>query len=138
MVDFTASVDPGRCALPVLRTMEEAPLERVTTGSDTGRDMLRRPENHCTMLGIGVGKMGNLLPTTRCLVWEHRVPPERVIRPLTRNVTDKLCLSRKGHLTVGTDVDVLFMDQDWNIHTVLAGGEIMVSDGQVVKQSYVP
>ena len=89
------------------------------------------------MLGMGVGKMDNLLPTIRCLVREHRVPPERAIRLLTQNVADGLCLSRKGRLTVGADADVLLVDRDWSIHTVLAGGEIMVSDGQVVKQPYI-
>ncbi|MFQ7854088.1 MAG: hypothetical protein ACLRIS_02005 [Flavonifractor plautii] len=36
MVDFTANADPEKCALPVLRTMEEAPLERITISSDAG------------------------------------------------------------------------------------------------------
>ena len=84
--------------------------------------MPRWSEDHCTMLGMGVGKMDNLLPTIRCLVREHRVPPERAIRLLTQNVADGLCLSRKGRLTVGADADVLLVDRDWNIHTVLAGG----------------
>jgi beta-aspartyl-dipeptidase (metallo-type) len=137
MVDFTANADPEKCALPVLRTMEEAPLERITISSDAGGSMPRWSEDHCTMLGMGVGKMDNLLPTIRCLVREHRVPPERAIRLLTQNVADGLCLSRKGRLTVGADADVLLVDRDWNIHTVLAGGEIMVSDGQVVKQPYI-
>ena len=92
--------------------------------------MPRWSEDHCTMLGMGVGKMDNILPTIRCLVREHRVPPERAIRLLTQNVADGLCLSRKGRLTVGADADVLLVDRDWNIHTVLAGGEIMVSDGR--------
>lgn len=80
MVDFTANADPEKCALPVLRTMEEAPLERITISSDAGGSMPRWSEDHCTMLGMGVGKMDNLLPTIRCLVREHRVPPERAIR----------------------------------------------------------
>ena len=116
---------------------EAAPLERITISSDAGGSMPRWSEDHCTMLGMGVGKMDNLLPTIRCLVREHRVPPERAIRLLTQNVADGLCLSRKGRLTVGADADVLLVDRDWNIHTVLAGGEIMVSDGQVVKQPYI-
>lgn len=44
----------------------------------------------------GVGKMDNLLPTIRCLVREHRVPPERAIRLLTQNVADGLCLSSRA------------------------------------------
>ena len=63
----------------------------------------------------GGGKMDNLLPTIRCLVREHRVPPERAIRLLTQNVADGLCLSRKGRLTVGADADVLLVDRDWKI-----------------------
>ena len=49
MVDFTANADPEKCALPVLRTMEEAPLERITISSDAGGSMPRWSEDHCTM-----------------------------------------------------------------------------------------
>lgn len=45
--------------------------------------------------------------------------------------------SHQGPPNSGADADVLLVDRDWNIHTVLAGGEIMVSDGQVVKQPYI-
>ena len=38
---------------------------------------------------------------------------------------------------VQTPTLAMLVDRDWNIHTVLAGGEIMVSDGQVVKQPYI-
>lgn len=89
------------------------------------------------MLGMGVGSMATLLPVLRCLVTEHRVPLEQAVRLFTTNVADGLYLSRKGRLTVGADGDVLLLDRDWNVHTVLARGELMVADGRPVRLPYV-
>ena len=137
MVDFSAAEDPEACAGPVARTLEEAPPERLTVSSDAGGSLPRWSADRRTMLGMGVGSMATLLPVLRCLVTEHRVPLEQAVRLFTTNVADGLYLSRKGRLTVGADGDVLLLDRDWNVHTVLARGELMVADGRPVRLPYV-
>ena len=137
MVDFTAGEEPEKCALPVLRTLEEVPPERITISSDAGGSLPRWSEDRRTMVGMGVGSMSTLLPVLRCLVTEHHVPLETAVCLVTRNVADGLYLSRKGRLTVGADGDVLLLDRDWNVHTVLARGVPMVADGVPVKLPYL-
>ena len=137
MVDFTAGEEPEKCALPVLRTLEEAPPERITISSDAGGSMPRWSEDRRAVVGMGVGSMRTLLPVLRCLVTEHHVPLETAVCLATRNVADGLYLSRKGRLTVGADGDVLLLDRDWNVHTVLARGVPMVAGGVPVKLPYL-
>ena len=66
-----------------------------------------------------------------------RVKPD--VRVHAGQCVEVFCMEQTAPLldVVYEDADVLLVDRDWNIHTVLAGGEIMVSDGQVVKQPYI-
>ena len=133
MVDFTAGETPERmerCVNALLRTMEEVPLEQITLSSDAGGSIPKWSEDRRTMIGMSVGKMDALLPTVRALVRDHGVAPERAITILTRNVADGLFLPRKGRLTEGADADVLLVDPDYQVHTVIARGQVMVSEGR--------
>ena len=52
--------------------------------------------------------------------------------PVTANVADATGLTHKGRIAVGLDADLVAFDDDWQIHTVIARGRVMVAGGAPV------
>jgi beta-aspartyl-dipeptidase (metallo-type) len=70
--------------------------------------------------------------TWRRLIVEEGLPPTEALRVVTANVADATGLHRKGRIAAGLGADLVAFDDDWQIHTVLARGRVMVEAGQPV------
>jgi beta-aspartyl-dipeptidase (metallo-type) len=57
------------------------------------------------------------------------LPLEAVLPAMTANPAKLLRLARKGALAAGNDADVLVLDANGAVHTLLARGQIHVRDG---------
>ena len=76
--------------------------------------------------------VGALHATWRRLIVDEGVPPSDALRVVTSNVADATGLRRKGRIAAGMDADLVAFDDDWQIHTVIARGQVMVDAGQPV------
>lgn len=104
-----------------------APAERITISSDGG-GCLPEFDAEGRVARMGVGDPGDLARTLATLLAAGQ-PLERVLPAFTSNPARLLRLTRKGHLTVGADADLVALDEHGAIIDVMANGTWQVRDG---------
>ncbi len=105
------------------------PAERITASSDAG-GCLPQFDADGRVSRMEVGDAGLLLATLRELL-ARGVPMEQALAPFTSNPARLLRLPRKGRVEVGADADLLALDADGEVHTLLARGVVHVRDGRL-------
>ena len=119
----------------LLQLMECAPFGQVTLSSDSNGSAPIWNEKK-EMVGMGVGRMTTLYETVRALIGKG-VPLERAILPITETVAKALELyPRKGAIAPGSDADLVFLNDDLSIDTVLAKGQVMMKEGDILATGY--
>jgi len=105
-------------------------MEKVTVSSD-GNGSIPESGN-----GMGVGKVKQLFDDIRNSVINKGIAFDTVLKTVTSNVAKVLKVyPRKGALSLGSDADILILNKNnLTLHTVIAKGEILVSNGKAVKK----
>lgn len=143
-IDLTAGITPEHDSpesLEVARALrlladKNTALDRVTVSSD-GNGSLPVFDDCGNLVKMGISSVKLLWEDVSKAVRLNILPLPQAVSLITRNVAGTLrLLPRKGQITVGSDADIVFVDRDLNIKTVLAGGKMMVEDGQPVKKGY--
>ena len=106
------------------------PPERVTVSSDGG-GCLPVFDQQGRVVEMDVGRPASLIETLAGLV-ECGQPLERVLPPFTSNPARLLRLTRKGHLGVGADADLVVLDERGGATEVMARGRWHVREGRAV------
>jgi beta-aspartyl-dipeptidase (metallo-type) len=106
------------------------PPERVTVSSDGG-GCLPVFDRDGRVVEMDVGRPASLIETLAGLV-ECGQPLERVLPPFTSNPARLLRLTRKGHLGVGADADLVVLDERGGAAEVMARGRWHVREGRAV------
>jgi beta-aspartyl-dipeptidase (metallo-type) len=106
------------------------PPERVTVSSDGG-GCLPVFDRDGRVVEMDVGRPASLIETLAGLV-ECGQPLERVLPPFTSNPARLLRLTRKGHLGVGADADLVVLDERGGAAGVMARGRWHVREGRAV------
>jgi beta-aspartyl-dipeptidase (metallo-type) len=139
-VDFTTSTLPSASDSETIKSskglkeMLEAgvPIERITFTSDAQGSLPHFDENG-QFIGLGVAKIRSLLEEIKDAILVEQIPVETAIRVATANPAEVLKLHQKGRIEKGLDADILLLNQDdFSIDTVIARGQVMVRDGEVV------
>lgn len=117
----------------VHQILEEAVPERITMSSDSNGSMPKWDAKREHIVSIGIGKMTNLYRTIRRMVTEENVPLETVLPFITSNVAKALAMyPSKGAVQIGSDADLVLLDQDLQVNGVFARGRCMMLDGVVL------
>jgi beta-aspartyl-dipeptidase (metallo-type) len=120
----------------VFKELSERGFESQITFSSDGQGSLPRFDEKGNFVGLDVGKVSTLYEQAR-LAAMHATPLEKALLPITKNVAQILKLTDKGTLSVGMDADIVLLDQDLNIDTVIAKGKIlMLNKEQIVKGAF--
>jgi beta-aspartyl-dipeptidase (metallo-type) len=120
----------------VFKELSERGFESQITFSSDGQGSLPRFDEKGNFVGLDVGKVSTLYEQAR-LAAMHATPLEKALLPITKNVAKILRLTDKGTLSVGMDADIVLLDQDLNIDTVIAKGKIlMLNKEQIVKGTF--
>jgi len=131
-VDFTAGDDPRSIeqVLSALRSASDPGL--ITISTDSNGSMPRWNDKN-EMIGLTAGVMTTLHGTIKSLIMEHGVDIPTAVSLGTRNVARALEMSgRKGSLGPGMDADIVLLDRDLNIRTVMAKGRLMMHEGEIL------
>lgn len=133
-IDFTAEEDEKKSARILVKAFEQAPVDRITLSTDSNGSIPKWNDKK-ELVGMGVGQITTLHQTVKSLVKNCGVPLSQAILPSTETVAKALGLaSRKGSLAVGYDADLILLDDQLNMDTVLAGGVVMMNGGTVLKK----
>lgn len=133
---FSGGIEPS----VAIRMCWEAgvPMDHVTMSSDGNGGMsLTLPDGSQQLL---VAQLASLHEEVRDAVLTEGVPLETAIRVAGENPARANGLwPRKGTIRPDSDGDLLILDEEMHIDTVVARGRVMVRDGKaVVKGTYEP
>ncbi|MBU0936174.1 MAG: beta-aspartyl-peptidase [Spirochaetes bacterium] len=143
-VDFTASsnesiLEDGELSAAAALFQVHAAglsLERVSITSD-GQGSLPVFDSQGRLSGLDVGNCGSLFAALREAVQQFGLPLESVLPVLSANPARMLKLAGKGRLQAGMDADLLLLDQDLQLRSVMAGGRLMLHNGaQLVRGTF--
>ena len=83
-------------------------------------------------IGVGVGTLESLYTEVRNAVLDENIPLEEALKVITTNPAEAYVLKTKGKIGEGMDADLVILDSDLNINTVIAKGKIVVKNGEIL------
>ncbi|MEW8969640.1 MAG: beta-aspartyl-peptidase [Mesobacillus sp.] len=134
-VDFTTSSIPKfleegevKCSV-ALKRMLDAGVEigQITFTSD-GQASLPDFDENGELIGLQIGQVSSLYEAVKEAVLKEGILLEVAIRVITANPATVLKLSQKGRIETGRDADLVLLDENLEIDTVIAMGQVMVGN----------
>lgn len=134
-VDYTCGIEgeptPGEC----IRMAKEqgVPTDRITFSSD-GQGSWSKYAKDGTLLKIGVSSVSSIHREFQRMVQEDNFSIEEAISYITKNPAKGLQLyPKKGCAAPGSDADIVLLDSNLDVDTVIAGGTLMMLDKELLK-----
>lgn len=139
IIDLTCGIykdlSPGR----VIQLAEEkgVPLENITISSD-GYGSWSKYDDKGNMTEIGVSQVSHLYNEFISMVEELGFEFEEALKFVTSNVAKALSLyPQKGTIKENSDADILLLNEENELKTVIAKGRLMIHNGKLlVKGTY--
>ena len=141
-IDLTTSYDPDNLtpdevkASTGLKLALDAgvPEDHITFSSD-GQGSMPKFAPDGTYLGLGVGDVTSLYREMKDAVLKDGVPLYNALRAVTLNPALLLKNENKGRIKEGCDADMVLADpSSLAIDSVIAKGEFMIKNGDVIKK----
>lgn len=128
--DFTA--EPSKTD-ELYDVIQKAGIEHLTVSSDSNGSIPVWNEARDQVVAVKVGGMDPLYEIIRNLVVDFNVPMETAIQLITSNVARALELyPEKGTVRLGSHADMVLLDENLHIDTVMAMGKLMMKDKQLL------
>ena len=122
--DFTAEPDKAE---DLYHVIQKAGIEKMNVSSDSNGSIPVWNEKRDAVVDVKVGGMEPLFEVIRNLIRDFGVDLETAIQLITSNVAKALEIyPAKGALLPGSDADIVLLDKDLNIDTVMAKGKLMM------------
>lgn len=135
MIDITTGAskydDPYKQVLYALE--QGVPMDRMTFSSDGNAGLSRIDGNGGHTLFKAPFDLN--LEQVVMLIKEGKVPIGDAFSLITSNPAHNLSLAQKGHIRVGADADLCFFDSDLNLIDVMARGQLLMKDQEVLIDS---
>lgn len=107
------------------------PMDRITFSSD-GQGSLPVFDERGNFLRLGVGKVTSLFEEIRNAILEENIPLETALKVVTATPAGVFGFHNKGHIREGYHADMVLLDDDFRIHTVMARGRTMIQDKTIL------
>lgn len=136
-IDFTADKASEEFLNFLIEMWQKVPFDRITMSSDSNGSMPKWNEKK-EMIGIEAAKITDLHEVVKELIKDKKVSIEKAISMVTTNVAKAIELyPAKGCIKEDSDADLLILDKDINIETVIAKGKVLMANKVVlVKGTY--
>jgi beta-aspartyl-dipeptidase (metallo-type) len=139
IIDITASDDSNEIPLKnLIKLLKEnnVPLENVTLSSD-GRGSWSTYDNLGRLLEIGHASCDTVYKAIQDLVKDGILSVEEALSLGTKNVALALDLAGRGVIEKEGYADLLILDEDMSLHSVITNGKYMMKDKEVqIKGTY--
>lgn len=122
---------PHHCVMKALEA--HIPLHRITFSSD-GRGGVRRIDPTTGEDRYTPAPLHLNLEEVKLLVTEELLPLEQALTLITTNPARNLKLPAKGRIAIGCDADLCFFDHNLNLTEVIAGGKVVMEQGEIIKK----
>lgn len=138
-VDFTTSTIPQfledgevKCSIALKRMLDAGvDISQITFSSD-GQASLPDFNQKGELLGLNIGNVSSLYEAVKESILDERIPLETAIKVITENPAAILKLKDKGQIAPGKDADLVFLDEQYEVDTVLAKGKVLVENKKAV------
>jgi len=135
-IDFTAGGKELHWPLTTQQALKKAldegvSIDQITLSSDSNGSM---PifDDQGKLIKLAVGDIQNLYLEWKELVREG-FPLEGMVRLVTSNPAKRIGVYQtKGSLEEGKDADLLILNRDFEIETVIAKGQVMIHEGKLM------
>ena len=133
-IDLTCGVrdelTPGKCIKRALA--ENVPHENITMSSD-GYGSWSKYDEAGNLVKMGVSSVASLHDEFKYMVNELDFSVDDALAYVTSNVAKGLeVYPRKGCIEEGSDADLLLLDENLDIDTVVANGRVMVENKEIL------
>lgn len=144
-IDFTTStthkfLENGetKCSKALKIALEKnIPIENITFTSD-GQGSLPKFDSKGNFIGLDIGKSSSLYEEVKNAIIKENIPIEKAIKVITENPAKILKLKNKGTLEEQKDADIVILDKDLEINTVISMGKIMIENKKIkVKNTFI-
>lgn len=99
------------------------PIEHISFSSD-GQGSLPIFDSSGEQQGYDVGSCSALLAELKDAVFEEKIPLEKALSVITVNPATMYGLSGKGVLAPGYDADIVLLNTDFSINSIISGGRL--------------
>lgn len=133
IIDLTCGIYKDLSPRKVIKSAKEKeiPKENITISSD-GYGSWSNYDEYGNLLKIGVSSVKALHNEFRLMVLEENIEIEEALTYITSNVAKALEIyPKKGIIKEGSDSDILLLDNNLDIDTVIARGKIMVENKKI-------
>lgn len=121
----------------VLYALENGvPIDNMTLSSDGNAGVAKR-DNNGKVISFYQAPLDLNLVNVINLIKEGGVRVEDAFRLITSNPAKNLSLKNKGKISVGADADFCLFDTDFTLTDVMARGEMMMSNKDIIMKSSV-
>lgn len=134
IIDLTCGICPKLSPAIVVKRAEneKVPLENITISSDGYGSWSSYDENG-RVLEIGALPVNSLFNELRTMVLDLGCDLEKSLQFFTTNVSKALNIHpQKGVIEENSDGDLLIIDNDMNLVSVIANGKLMLDKGEVL------
>jgi beta-aspartyl-dipeptidase (metallo-type) len=137
-IDLTTSSDPKfykegeiKPSKALKISIEKEIVDHVTFTSD-GQGSLPKFDEKGNYCGLKVGSVIFLYNEVMDAILEEKIPIEIALKVITSNPAKILKLRNKGYIKEGYDADLTIVNKDFQIDTVIAKGNILMKDGEIL------
>lgn len=124
-----------KTALDKLR-LNNIPFDQVTVSSDSNGSLPQFNQNG-QIVGMKMAEINSLTEEFRRLVIDGYLPVNEALPLFTSNPAVRLGLqSEKGVIALSASADLVVFDDNWQIDSVFARGDICVQGGKLIKRGF--
>ncbi len=109
------------------------PLAKLHISSDAGGS-LPDFDKDGNLISLHVGLTNSITKEMVDMIREEKLPIETALSVVSTNIAKTFKLEGKGLLEAGMDADILLMDKDYNVYSVLAKGEWMIKEMKMLRK----
>lgn len=121
-----------KCSKALKQIIEQdVSIDSVSFSSD-GQGSLPFFDEKGEFKGLEVGEVSSLFTEVRDAVVNEKIPLDSALKVITSNPARNLKLKSKGSIQVGKDADLVLLDENLEIDTVISRGRVMIRNKEIM------